>query len=500
LDLESEQIRLVKSEILAGSVTIQFTTQPSDPQEIFIVPATAPFIVVIDGSPLVALGRRCSGCNALSLGDVSHGRSEEFYCACNHLNANSDRVQMLNERHPLICAAVLELDRRAKELIPMIESLPFTAMTPSKDLDRITAHRNTLSIYRVAECDGCGHVMAAVKGGKCTNCKAEWSGDSASVIQATPTARGNLNERLLRTLEKAMVTQSPAWVLQQELFISKLQMLEIQQNEVSHHFSSYPFVMKQDIIDKLKSGLPVVSAVSTNQKDTIATIRSTLELVEKSISTTVSGTSKPPYTPLAYLSQRSGSEPWVSRIQHQQQLVKAVTAAGMRTVMLAAMLGRLVIIDSNQDCITGYVGASETMSYIAKSIVLLKSAFATIPHTAIHEAAEELKAATTNQQVVYIEASMLVAINPLMLKMIQAFIPKQVHEKLALRYKDVKSEMVFWVQYIGYVFEQDHSNAAALRDRDMAGLKLKMLAPMQPGTSVLTFKAEYETNVINYER
>jgi hypothetical protein len=60
LDLESEQIRLVKSEILAGSVTIQFTTQPSDPQEIFIVPATAPFIVVIDGSPLVALGRRCS--------------------------------------------------------------------------------------------------------------------------------------------------------------------------------------------------------------------------------------------------------------------------------------------------------------------------------------------------------------------------------------------------------------------------------------------------------
>ena len=58
LDLESEQIRLVKSEILAGSVTIQFTTQPSDPQEIFIVPATAPFILVIDGSPLVALGRR----------------------------------------------------------------------------------------------------------------------------------------------------------------------------------------------------------------------------------------------------------------------------------------------------------------------------------------------------------------------------------------------------------------------------------------------------------
>ena len=212
LDLESEQITLVKSEILAGAVTIQFTTQPSDPQEIFIVPATAPFIVVIDGSPLVALGRRCSGCSALSLGDVSHGRSEEFYCACNHLNANSDRVQMLNERHPLICAAVLELDRRAKELIPMIESLPFTAMTPSKDLGRITAHRNTLSIYRVAECDGCGHVMAAVNGGKCTNCNAEWSGDSASVIQATQTARGNLNERLLRTLEKAIVTQSPAWV------------------------------------------------------------------------------------------------------------------------------------------------------------------------------------------------------------------------------------------------------------------------------------------------
>ena len=67
------------------------------------------------------------------------------------------------------------------------------------------------------------------------------------------------------------------------MFISKLQMLEIQQNEVSHHFSSYPFVMKQDIIDKVKSGLPVVSAVSTNQKDTIATIRSTLELMERSI-------------------------------------------------------------------------------------------------------------------------------------------------------------------------------------------------------------------------
>ena len=92
----------------------------------------------------------------------------------------------------------------------MIESLPFTAMTPSKDLGKITAHRNTLSIYRVAECDGCGHVMAAVKDGICTNCKAEWPGDNASVIQATPTARGNLNERLLRTLEKAIVTQSPA--------------------------------------------------------------------------------------------------------------------------------------------------------------------------------------------------------------------------------------------------------------------------------------------------
>ena len=110
----------------------------------------------------------------------------------------------------------------------------------------------------------------------------------------------------------------------------------------------------------------------------------------------------------------------------------------------------------------------------------------------------EESARTTNQQVVYIEASMLVAINPLMLKMIQSFIPKQVHEKLALRYKDAKSEMVFWVQYIGYVFEQGHSNAAALRDRDMAGLKLKMLAPMQPGTSVPTFKAEYEISVINY--
>ncbi|NBO66761.1 MAG: hypothetical protein EBU88_18280, partial [Acidobacteria bacterium] len=391
-------------------------------------------------------------------------------------------------------------DRRAKELIPMIESLPFTAMTPSKDLDRITAHRNTLSIYKVAECDGCGHVMAAVKGGKCTNCKAEWSGDSASAIQATPTVRGNLNERLLRTLEKAIVTQSPAWVLQQELFISGLQMLEIQQNEVSHHFNSYPFAMKQDIIDKLKSGLPVVSAVPTNQKDTIATIRSTLELVEKSISTPVSGTTETPYLPLVYLSQRSGSEPWVSRIQHQQQLVKAVTAAGMRTVMLSAMLGRLVIIDSNQDCTTGYVGASETMSYIAKSLVQLKSAFAAIPHTAIHEAAEELMDATTNQQVVYIEASMLVATNALMLKVIQTLIPKQVHEKLALRYKDVKSDMVFWVQYIEYVFGLDQSNGAVLRDRDLAGLKRKMLAPMQPGTLVPNFRAEYELHVRNYER
>ena len=144
----------------------------------------------------------------------------------------------------------------------MIESLPFTAMTPSKDLGRITAHRNTLSIYRVAECDGCSHVMAAVNGGKCTNCNAEWSGDSASAIQATPTERGDLNERLLRTLEKAIVIQSPAWVLQQDLLTSELQMLEIQQNEVSHHFNSYPFAMKQEIIEKLKSGLPVASAVS----------------------------------------------------------------------------------------------------------------------------------------------------------------------------------------------------------------------------------------------
>ena len=37
--------------------------------------------------------------------------------------------------------------------------------------------------------------MAAVDGGKCTNFKAEWSGDSASAIQATPTVRGNLLKR-----------------------------------------------------------------------------------------------------------------------------------------------------------------------------------------------------------------------------------------------------------------------------------------------------------------
>ncbi len=66
---------------------------------------------------------------------------------------------------------------------------------------------------------------------------------------------------------------------------------------------------------------------------------------------------------------------------------------------------------------------------------------------------------------------MLVAANALMLKVIQALIPKQVHEKLALRYKDVKSDMVFWVQYIEYVFGLDQSNGAVLRDRDLAGLK-----------------------------
>jgi hypothetical protein len=165
LDPESEQIELVKTEILAGSVTIQFTTTGSDPQEIFVVPATEPFIVVVNGSPLVALGRLCSGCGTLSLGDVSHSRAEEFYCVCNHHNVNADRVQILNERHPLISAAVLELDRRAKELIPTIESLPFTAMTPSKDLIKMSEHRSTLSIYRVAKCDKCGHVMAAVNGG-----------------------------------------------------------------------------------------------------------------------------------------------------------------------------------------------------------------------------------------------------------------------------------------------------------------------------------------------
>jgi hypothetical protein len=414
------------------------------------VPATEPFIVVVNGSPLVALGRLCSECGTLSLGDVSHSRAEEFYFVCNHHNVSADRVQILNERHPLISAAVLELDRRAKELIPTIESLPFTAMTPSKDLIKMSEHRNTLSVYRVAKCDKCSHVMAAVNGGQCTNCTADWSGDSGSVIQATPTVRGNLNERLIKTLEKAKVIQSAAWCLQQELFTSEAQMKEIQQNEVSRHFTSYPFAMKDEVVESVKKGLPVVSAVPTNQKDTVATIRSTLELVEKSASTPSSGTVKPPYTPLTYLTMRSGSEPWVQRIQHQQHLVKAVTAAGMRTVLLSSMIGRLVVTDSNQDCTTGYVGASEMMSYIAKALVLLKSVFATMPHTALHEAAEELIEATTRQQIVYIEASMLVATNALMLKLVQALIPRQAQERLALRYKDVKSEMVFWVQYIGY--------------------------------------------------
>ena len=329
------------------------------------MPATEPFIVVVNGSPLVALGRLCSECGTLSLGDVSHSRAEEFYCVCNHHNVSADRVQILNERHPLISAAVLELDRRAKELIPTIESLPFTAMTPSKDLIKMSEHRNTLSVYRVAKCDKCSHVMAAVNGGQCTNCTADWSGDSGSVIQATPTVRGNLNERLIKTLEKAKVIQSAAWCLQQELFTSEAQLKEIQQNEVSRHFTSYPFAMKDEVVESVKKGLPVVSAVPTNQKDTVATIRSTLELVEKSASTPSSGTVKPPYTPLTYLTMRSGSEPWVQRIQHQQHLVKAVTAAGMRTVLLSSMIGRLVVTDSNQDCTTGYVGASEMMSYIA---------------------------------------------------------------------------------------------------------------------------------------
>ena len=44
------------------------------------------------------------------------------------------------------------------------------------------------------------------------------------------------------------------------------------------------------------------------------------------------------------------------------------------------------------------------------------------------------------------------------------------------------------------------ANAATLRDRDLSGLKLKMLSPMQPGTSVPNFRAEYEAHVRNYER
>jgi hypothetical protein len=64
--------------------------------------------------------------------------------------------------------------------------------------------------------------------------------------------------------------------------------------------------MKDEVVESVKKGLPVVSAVPTNQKDTVATIRSTLELVEKSASTPSSGTVKPPYTPLTYLTMRSG--------------------------------------------------------------------------------------------------------------------------------------------------------------------------------------------------